>query len=372
MKQKRSVWIVASVLLVMAAVAWFWVGKEKAAVAPAATPLSVRVAPVRVQDVPQVLEAVGKVVPSASVEVRPQTGGLLTRVLIADGARVKAGQPLFELDPQPLNTALAQAQAQWQRDKALAADALASETRLKPLAQQGYVSALEFDMAVNSRTSLAAAAEATRTQIDQARINLAYASIRAPISGVAGEVLVKQGNLLVAGATTPLVTINTISPIELAFALPQQQLAALRAQQRLGQAIVVEARDNLSKAVTARGELVFVDNQVNDASGTIAVKARFANTDEALWPGAFFAVRVILKTDVAAITIPEQALQQGQAGAYVYVFDEGKARLRQVVVARVLDGLAVVSKGLKGGDTVLVSIPNNLRDGSAVTVATAP
>ena len=365
MKTRRRWWVGGTLLVAAAAAAWyFWGGKPTAP--PAAPSFSVRTAAVEIRAMPQVLQAVGKVLASASAEVRPQTNGVLQKVLIEDGARVSTGQPLFTLDAQPLAATLAQAKAQWARDKALADDAAATEARLKPLAAKEYVTAQEYQQALSTRNSLQAAASATRTQIEQARIALAYASIRAPIAGRAGAVLVKPGNLLAAG-TTPLVVINAISPVELAFAVPQQQLGRLRDAMKAG-ALPVEARDSLTQKVRATGELVFIDNALSDSAGTLSVKARFANTDEALWPGEFYAVRVLLKTDAAAITVPEAALQQGQAGPYVYLVQDGKALLRPLQVDRVLDGRAVVAKGLAGGERVLVGVPNNLRDGSAVKV----
>lgn len=360
-----------SVLLpaVLGAAAWWW-WTHRAPAKPVVPSFNVRVAPVERRAVPQVLTAVGKVLASGSVELRPQTGGVLDKVLIQDGERVRAGQPLFTIDARPLQATLAQAEAQWARDRALADDAAATEARLRPLAAKEYVSAQEYQQALGTRNALQAAAAATRTQIEQARIGLAYASIRAPIAGRAGAVLVKPGNLL-AAQTTPLVVINAISPVELAFALPQSAVGVLRAALKAG-ALPVEARDSLTQQLRASGELVFVDNALADSSGTLTVKARFANADEALWPGEFYAVRVLLSGGADALTVPEAALQQGQAGPYVYVALDGKAVLKTLKVERVLDGRAVVAQGLADGDRVLLGVPNNLRDGSAIKLVADP
>ncbi len=321
---------------------------------------------------PVVLQSVGKVVAQASVEVRSQAGGVLREVLIKDGDQVVAGQKLFMLDAQPLAATLAQAQAQWTRDKALADDAAAAQARLKPLADKEYVTAREYELAVSTQASTQATANATRTLIDQARIALAYATITAPISGRAGAVLVKPGNLVAANSTTPLVVINALRPVELVFSLPQSESQQLRDAMAAApdHRLSVEARDSLSQKKRATGELVFIDNALNAQSGTITAKARFSNVDEALWPGEFYAVVITLRTDEAAITVPERAVQQGQNGPYVYVLTAGTANLQQLTVNRVLDGFAVVTAGLKVGDTVLASVPSNLRDGSAVVVVT--
>ena len=288
-------------------------------------------------------------------------------MLIKDGDRITLGQPLFAIDAEPLKAVLAQAEAQWARDKALADIALDTETRLRPLAEKKVTTAKEFSSAVNLRISLQAAAEASHTQIDQARILLAYADIRSPIAGRAGAVLVKPGNLLITGGTSPLLVINTISPSELVFAVTQKALASLRAARAEG-TLKVEARDNRTQQLRATGELAFIDNAFNDASGTINVKARFENDDEALWPGEAVAIRVILRIEPAAVSIPKQALQQGQSDSYVYLVVDGKARLQTLKVARILDGRAVVTEGLTGGEVVVLSIPSNLRDGTAVDV----
>jgi RND family efflux transporter MFP subunit len=331
--------------------------------------VSVQTTTVEIRAVPQIVEAVGKVAPSNTVEVRPQVGGILKQILIKDGDRVEAGQLLFEIDSQPLKAALAQAEAQWNRDKALAATALDTETRMKPLAGQKLVAPKDYASAVNSRVSLQAAAEATRTQIDQARIALDYAQIRAPVAGRTGAVLVKSGTLLALG-TTSLVVINAISPADVAFAVPQAAFADIRAANSQAP-LKVEVLDSRTQTLRATGDLVFIDNAFNDVSGTIGLKARFANADESLWPGESYTVRVVLKVDSQAVTVPEQSLQQGQQGPFVYVVKDGKATIRLLQIAHVLDGQAVVAKGLSGGEAIALSIPDKLRDGSSVDISQA-
>lgn len=373
----RRTFISAALLTLMClgvAIAWANFSRPAAKPAPAA-PLAVQVIAAAVAPTPVVLQAVGKVTAQASVEVRPQTSGVLRKVWISEGQRVIAGQRLFELDAQPLKAALTQAEAQYARDLALADDAAAAQARLKPLADQEFVTAREYESAVSSQRTLRAAATATRTQIEQARIALGYATITAPIAGRAGAVLVKPGNLVSSGNSTPLVIVNALSPVDIAFSLPQDDARRLRQAMKAGD-LDVEARDSRTQVLRAKGRLVFFDNALNDASGTILLKARFANADEALWPGEFHAVRIMLGIQDDAVLIPERALQQGQAGAYVYVVNEGKAIIRQLKVDRVLDGQAVIAGGLRGGEMVVLAVPASLRDGTTVTtmasVSTAP
>ncbi len=226
----------------------------------------------------------------------------------------------------------------------------------------------DYVTAVNLRVSLAAAAEASKAQIEQARIALGYSRITAPISGRAGAILVKAGNLIsTANGTVPLVVINSVTPAEVQFSIPQLAFRQVRSAQAQ-EPLVVEVRDTGRKALRARGSLAFLDNAFNELSGTITLRARVPNKDEELWAGDFVAVRILLRAEPAAISIPEVALQQGQNGSYVYVAEADKARVQLVKVARIVDGRAVIAEGLSGGQRVVTRIPTNLRDGSPIEV----
>lgn len=377
---RRRIVLAGGLLLIVAGIGWWYAQAKSAAKPPPAAPkLPVQVVRVQTSAMPVVIEAVGKVVPAASVEVRPQIAGVLKSVAIKDGERVAAGQLLFTLDAQPLTAAMAQMQAQLARDRALADDAASSAARLQPLAEKEYVTAKEYDAAVSNRRALRATAEATRAQVEQARLTLGFTRIFAPMAGRVGAVLVKPGNLVSSSALTPLAVINVLSPADVLFAVPQGQLAELRKAAADG-TLTVQLRDSATRKLAAVGELKFIDNAVADTSGTIALKAHFGNDQEALWPGEFYSVRIILRTEPAALSVPEQSLQQGQAGPYLYVIDQGVAqgvaqgiaKVRQLKVDRILDGRAVVKEGLRGDETVVLVAPNNLRDGSTVEVVAAP
>ena len=359
-----AAWLVACVIVVVGGW-WKFHGARPSTPPPAPKSISVRVAQAKIHPVPEVIEVVGKVVSSASVGVRPQIGGILKKILIKDGDMVTAGQPLFEIDDAALKVALAQSQANYRRDRALAENTASIVARLQPLAAMKYATARDFEAARSANIAAQATAEATRLQIEQAKIQLGQISIASPMTGRTGAVLVKPGDLLSLTSTNPLVVINAISPVDIAFAVPQQKIEALRPAVAAG-SVVAEARNSRTDKIIATGEIVFIDNAVGDTSGTISVKARFANADGTLLPGEFFAVRVIIKTDPTAVTIPEQALQQGQAGPFVYTVLDGKAKVEVLKIARILDGQAVVAKGLAGGETVVVNVPINLRDGSVV------
>lgn len=357
------------VLVAGSLIAWSQLGRtsKDTAAAPVAK-LGVEVAEVKIGPVPEVLEATGKILASASVEIRAQVGGQLKSVLIKDGDHIEIGQPLFEIDDIPLKAALALAEAQWQKDKALADNALDTETRLRPLSLTGATTKKDYVTAVNTRISLQGAADASKAQIEQAHIALGYSRIVSPIAGRAGAILVKAGNLLsTATGTVPLVVINSVTPAEVQFSIPQQAFEHLRlAQSR--EPLTVEIRDTGHTKLRARGTLAFLDNAFNDLSGTITLKARIPNANEELWPGEFVAVRVLLRTEPEALSVPEVALQQGQNGPYVYVADAGKAKIQPVKVARIIDGRAVIAEGLSTGQSVLTRIPTNLRDGSLIDV----
>lgn len=335
------------------------------------TPIDVQVTQAATRAVPAIVDAVGKVVAHDSVEVRPQTGGVIRQVLIEDGQQVRAGQKLFVLDSAALQASLTQARAQWAHDQALADDAAAAARRMKPLAEREFVTAREYESAVHTRISLQASADATKATIAQARIALGYATVTAPIDGKAGAILVKPGALVTADNAMPLVVINAVEPVDLQFSVPQAAIDRIRSAasaDRSGLGLRVDARDSLNGALRATGVLAFVDNAFDDSSGTIALKATFANAGQALTPGAFYGVRLTLRVDPAVITVPERSLQQGQNGPFVYRVVDGKAVATTVRVDRVVEGVAVIVGGLRAGDTLLAGVPSTLRDGSPVRV----
>jgi membrane fusion protein, multidrug efflux system len=198
-------------------------------------------------------------------------------------------------------------------------------------------------------------------------VQLGYSEIRAPITGRTGSLAVKAGNLVSAAATTPLVVINSIQPVRVAFNIPQAYLAEVRREARSGEMRVQISREQ-GGATVAEGEVVFIDNTVNPETGTVLLKARIPNTDETLWPGEFIAARLILKVEPNAVVVSAAAVRPGQNGSYVFVVEEARARLQPVKVSRQIEDLAVIEEGLEGGEAVITEIPYDLAPGKTVKV----
>lgn len=350
--------------------------------------LSVTVAKVSAQSVPLTISALGHVLPAHSVAVRPQVTGVITRVGFKDGADVRKGQLLFQLDPRPFQAAVDAAAATLKKDQAALAYAHWKVEHLAPQVQAGAASADTYRIAESDAAQLAAAVAADRANLEKARLDLTYTTIRAPLAARAGAATLNTGNLVQADAPTPLVTLNQLAPIDVAFTIPQNDLAAVQHFQQAAGPLVVWAQplgagNSLANAVAAGadtpsagalkepGTLDFIDNTVTADSGTVTLRARFANDDQALWPGAFVSVQLVLSVDQNALVVPSSAIQQGQSSPFVYVVVDGKALLRNVKVTREQGTLAVIGAGLKIGEQVVTQVPRNLRDGTPVKIGSS-
>lgn len=279
---------------------------------------------------------------------------------------------IFTIDPRPLRAALDEARGALVRDAALARDAADTARRYAPLSERGAIDAKSAATARSTARSLGGTVAVDRAQVRAARLSLAYAQVRSPIDGRAGAILVKPGNVVAAGSATPLVTLNTSGGAEASFALAADQVDAVRRARTGHGALDVLAIDPNSQRPVARGALYFLDNAYDTSSGTLTLRARFANGDGALTPGQFVTVRVILSDGAGSMAVPESALQQGQQGPYVYALVNGHAVVRRLRVARFVDGQAVVAQGLRTGDVVIRTVPNELRAGDAVQSADQP
>jgi len=322
------------------------------------------------KSVPLEIAAIGTAEPYSTVSVHAQITGQLTAVHFTEGDDVEAGQVLFELDRRPLEAALQQAQANLERDTAQSANAIAQAKRVQELSERGIVARDQLDQANASSTALQATVAADSAAIENAKVQLQYATIVAPLSGRTGALMVHAGNLVRANDTTPLVVINQVAPIFESFAIPESRLADLKHYMAQG-GIKVEAQPT-GGDLTASGRISFVDNQVDPTTGTIRIKAMFPNGDRSLWPGQFANIVVTLATDSHAVVVPTIAVQTGQQGQYVFVVKSDQTvEMRPVQIARAVGDQSIIASGVKVDETVVTDGQLRLVPGSRVAVKPA-
>jgi len=328
----------------------------------------VTVAPVQQRSVPYEISAIGSVTPLQSVAVRSQVSGTLLRVGFTEGDEVRKGQLLFEIDPRPYQAALDQARANLAKDHAQLQNARQEVARYQALVQNDLATQEQFDQFKANADAAEAAVTADSAAVQTARLNLEYTTIRAQISGRTGNLLLREGNLVPANGPTPLVVINQLRPIAVSFSVPQQYLDDIQrfsAEHQLD----VRIRPSNDSTVTMTGQLTFINNQVDTTTGTIQLKATFANGDRKLWPGEFVAVRLVLNVEKDVLTIPAQAVMTGQAGTYVYVLNADQtARTQDVTVGRSADDYVVIAKGLAAGQRVVTDGQLRLVPGARVEI----
>jgi multidrug efflux system membrane fusion protein len=315
--------------------------------------------------VPVQLRAIGSVKAIASVAIRPRVGGELLEVGFKEGDYVEKGQKLFVIDPRPYEAAARQAKANLAKSLAVLKGAENDMKRAEEGRATGVAAASDYDVASTALATAKATVEADRAAVHSAELQAGYTTITSPLSGRAGELLVTRGNLVDASGAGPLVVINQISPIYVTFSLPEQQLPVVLEARRRGPLKV--AADLRGGGPLATGELAFIDNAADPATGTVQFKATFANADQRLWPGLFVDVTVTLGQRPDSVVVPSAAIQSGQKGRYVYlVTAEKKAEVRPVAVAFEEGGEAVIASGLAGGEAVVVEGQLRLAPGAAV------
>ncbi|MEO7986228.1 MAG: efflux RND transporter periplasmic adaptor subunit [Gemmatimonadales bacterium] len=331
---------------------------------PSAVPVVIAIAERRT--VPFELSSPGTVEPIQTVSVQPQVSGLIERIAFTEGQEVQKGQVLFRIDPRPFQAAFAQAHAAFERDSAQAINAEQDVKRYAALAEKEYVTAQQYDQARTTAAAANATLAGSRAAVDQATLNLQYATIRAPISGLTGSLRMRAGNLVRSADATPLVTINQIRPILVRFAVPASYLGLIQRYRAGNPPVRVEPA---SGGTVSEGLLSFVDNAVDTTTGTILLKGSFPNKDGALWPGEFVKARLWLYADTSALVVPAAAVVAGQQGSFVFVVQsDGTARTFPVEVVRVSDSLAVLGGGIQSGDRVVTDGQLRLRSGSKVQV----
>jgi multidrug efflux system membrane fusion protein len=372
---------------------------------PKRPPVPVTVAPTARADVPFLVTANGVVEPLQSAAVQAQVSGIITKVTFHEGDVVRSGQTLFQIDPRPYQATLDQARAALARDRATAAANLKDAERYASLVSEGVVTQQQADQSGATAQAAQASVKADEAAVETAQLNLAYTTVRAPIGGRTGQLLVKEGNLVSAAATQRLVVINQVEPVLVRFAVPGASLARIQrfgtqgglpvtivpgaqvtaapspmgptpasatdAQAPAAQSSV--ALTSQSGAVTPpiTGKLSFIDNAIDTTTGTVLLKATVPNATGALWPGQFVSASLRLFVEDSALVIPAQAVMTGQQGTYVYVVAQGdSARQRPVTVARTSGSVAVIASGLKDGERVVTDGQSRLTPGAVVTLRT--
>jgi len=333
-----------------------------------AGPVPVTTAAVAEKSLPVFIQAVGNVEAFSTVEVRPQVNGPLLSVHFTEGQDVEKGQLLFTIDPRPFELALRQAETQLAKDTGQSKTAETQRARYASLFRSGLVSQEQFDSVSAQANSLQSTLAADQVQIDNARLQLQYTKIVAPISGRTGALQVHPGALLRTADATPLVVINQITPVRVTFSVPASNLPAVRAGQARG-TLVTEAMASPDQSTPATGSLTFLDNSVDPTTSAIRLKATFPNRERSLWPGEFVQVRLRVAVDPRALVIPLTAVQNGPSGQYVYVVGQNQtAALRPVTIGRTEGDSVVVMKGLQPGEVVVTDGQLRLTPGARISV----
>jgi multidrug efflux system membrane fusion protein len=315
--------------------------------------------------------AIGHVESVASVAVKAQVGGQITEVRLREGQDVHKGDLLLTIDPRPFESALAQAKANLERDRAMAKSAQDDVKRYADLVAKDYVTPQQFDQAKAAAAATEATAKADAAAVENARLQMEYCMVRSPIDGRTGSLLVHIGNVVKANDDRTLVQINQIQPIFVSFAVPETYFGEITRRFRAGR-LSVKARPQDGGEPT-EGDLTFMDNAVNAATGTIQLKASFPNKNGRLWPGQFVDIVLNLATEPNAIVVPSQAVQTGQSGAFVFVVKTDlTVESRSITVSRVSGPLTVVAKGLAAGEQVVTDGQLRLAPGAKVEIKGSP
>jgi membrane fusion protein, multidrug efflux system len=363
-------------IFALAAMAVTWrlsmdTGVPQAVAQTAGAAIPVTAGTVVVEDVPVFLNGIGTVQAYNTVAIKSRVDGQIVKVNFKEGEEVKQGDPLFQIDPRPYQSALETAQAAKEKDEAQLVGAKLDLDRYEKLLAPGWQTRQSYDQQKATVDQFVAAIKGDVAQIENAKLNLGYADIRSPIDGRLGARLVDTGNLVHASDNNPLVMITELRPIFVSFTLPQETLDDIHEHNREAP-LVVRAYTGDGKKQLAEGKLTLIDNMIDQTTGTIHLKARFDNEDERLWPGEFVSLRVILSTRRNVATVPSQTVQDGPNGHYAYVIKpDDTVERRAVDISSIQDGIAVVTKGLTAGERVVVDGQYRLTEGVRVR-PTAP
>jgi membrane fusion protein, multidrug efflux system len=328
----------------------------------------VHVAVVERKPFPVILNGLGTVQATNTVTVRSRVDGQIEAVAFEEGQMIKQGDLLVQIDPAPFQATLNQATAKLAQDQASLINARQDLQRTTVLSKQGNATQQLFDQRTASVASLVAQVQADQAAIDSAKVQLAYTTITSPLTGRAGFRLVDRGNIVHASDPTGILTIAQVQPISVIFTAPEQQLPAIGDAVKSGP-LKVTAYSSDGKTELGQGTLKLIDNQVDPASGTIRLKAAFDNPDDRLWPGLSVTTRLLVSTVDNVVVVPDNSVQRGPNGLYVYVVaPDSKAELRDVKISRIEGGQALVENGLSSGERIVISGHYRVLPGGLVQV----
>lgn len=361
----------------LAALGWYfapqvanWMQASPAKKATGPSPALVQVEPVAREDFPIYLTGLGLVQASNTVLVRSRVDGQVQSIGFTEGQFVKEGDILLQIDPAPYTAAHDQATAKLAQDQANLANAERDLERTAKLVVNGNATRQLFDQQTSNVAQLKSLILADQAAIESVRVQLGYTTIRSPLSGRAGLRLVDAGNIVHASDLTGVVSIAQIEPVAVIFSIPEGRLPEVQEAMRSGAPQVIATTPDGNKDLAA-GKLSVIDNQVDVATGTVKLKALFDNTDHKLWPGMSVSARLVLKTETAALVVPDKAVQRGPNGPYVYVVtDANRAELRPVTIAAIVSGRDLVSSGLSGTERVVTAGHYKVQPNGRVQIVT--
>lgn len=379
-RRKRG-WLVVVVLVLAAAAWWYWSspsgsgapgGQVRPGMGAFSMPVPVRITTIEEQTVNNVLRAIGTVTAFNTVTVRSRVDGPLEQVLFQEGQRVQQGDVLARIDPKPFQANLDRAQGQLKQMQAQLANAQRDLARYQTLFKQNSLARQQLDSQLALVQQLQGQVQAAQADVDDAQLQLGYTQITAPISGRLGLRKVDVGNMVRASDAEGLVVITQTQPISVRFSLPQVNLSDLLERRRQGGPLAVQLYDRTDRRLLATGTLLALDNQIDVATGTVALKAQFPNDDESLFPNQFVNVRMTVASAQAPV-VPTAAVQQGSVGSFVYMLNEDDTVALQVIRTGWVDGqVTQVLQGLQPGNRVVVEGVDRLRQGAKVNIITEP
>ena len=320
---------------------------------PTRPPTPVGVAKAERKDIPISIRTIGTIQPFQSVLVKSRVDGTLAKVLVQEGQMVKEGDPLFTIDRRSFEAQLKQAQANLERDRAQLENARLDLARTERTVQQGALSQKVLDQARANAGALEGAVKSDEAAIDAAKVSLSYTDITSPIHGRAGDVRVTEGNLVKGNDASPLLVINQLRPIYVAFTVPEKYLPEIRARHNKAP-LTASVIDNRGVTHPETGKLVFIDNNIDTNTGTIALKVEFTNDKDLLWPGQFVQVVLNVTTRQQVVVVPTQAVQTGQRGPYVYIAKGNIAEYRAIKTGPTVAEETIIEEGIEAGEQVIV------------------